>query len=78
MRDPDWQAYVAKIRPLVRYQENKLLLPRALHAGTGITLRETQAMDLHLFEDTLLDGQEVSFGDTAARAIFVTAGQGRG
>lgn len=32
-------------------------------------------MDLHLFEDTLLDGQEVGFGDTAARAIFVTAGQ---
>ncbi len=32
-------------------------------------------MDLHLFEDTLLDGQEVSFGDTAARAIFVTAGE---
>ena len=32
-------------------------------------------MDLHLFEDTLLDGQEVMFGDTAARAIFVTAGE---
>ena len=25
--DPDWQAYVKKIRPLVRYQENKLLIP---------------------------------------------------
>lgn len=25
--DPGWQAYVPKIRPLVRYQENKLLIP---------------------------------------------------
>jgi hypothetical protein len=25
--DSDWQAYVKKIRPLVRYQENKLLIP---------------------------------------------------
>ena len=25
--DPDWQAYVKKIRPLVCYQENKLLIP---------------------------------------------------
>ena len=25
--DPDWQAYVKKIRPLVHYQENKLLIP---------------------------------------------------
>ena len=25
--DPDWQSYVKKIRPLVRYQENKLLIP---------------------------------------------------
>jgi hypothetical protein len=32
-------------------------------------------MNLYLFEDTLLDGQDVSFGDTAARAIYVTAGQ---
>jgi hypothetical protein len=31
-------------------------------------------MNLHLFEDTLLDGQEVRFGDTVARAIFVTGG----
>ena len=27
LQDPDWQAYVKKIRPLVRYQENKLLIP---------------------------------------------------
>lgn len=27
LRDPDWSAYVRKIRPLVRYQENKLLIP---------------------------------------------------
>lgn len=27
--DPDWQVYVKKIRPLVRYQENKLLIPAA-------------------------------------------------
>lgn len=32
-------------------------------------------MDLHLFEDTLSDGQQVVFGDTAARAIYVTAGE---
>jgi predicted RNase H-like nuclease len=25
--DPEWVAYVKKIRPLVRYQENKLLIP---------------------------------------------------
>lgn len=25
--DPDWRAYVKKIRPLVRCQENKLLIP---------------------------------------------------
>ena len=25
--DSDWQTYVKKIRPLVRYQENKLLIP---------------------------------------------------
>jgi hypothetical protein len=27
LADPGWQAYVPKIRPLVRYQENKLLIP---------------------------------------------------
>lgn len=27
VRDPDWQAYVKKIRPLVQFQENKLLIP---------------------------------------------------
>lgn len=27
VQDLDWQAYVNKIRPLVRHQENKLLLP---------------------------------------------------
>ena len=27
VRDPDWAAYVKKIRPLVRHQENKLLIP---------------------------------------------------
>ena len=27
VRDPDWTNYVKKIRPLVRHQENKLLLP---------------------------------------------------
>jgi len=26
-RDPDWTAYVGKIRPLVLHQENKLLVP---------------------------------------------------
>lgn len=35
MRDPDWQAYVAKIRPLVRYQENKLLLPAPFMRAQG-------------------------------------------
>lgn len=32
---PDWQAYVKKIRPLVRYQENKLLLPAAFMQAQG-------------------------------------------
>ncbi len=32
-------------------------------------------MDLHLFEDNLSDGQQVTFGDTIARAIYVTAGE---
>jgi hypothetical protein len=32
-------------------------------------------MELHLFEDTLSDGQQVTFGDTIARAIYVTAGE---
>ncbi|WP_282046065.1 NIPSNAP family protein [Roseibium album] len=27
VRDPEWTSYVKKIRPLVRHQENKLLLP---------------------------------------------------
>ena len=27
LQDADWHAYVKKIRPLVRYQENKLLIP---------------------------------------------------
>ena len=27
VQDPDWKSYVPKIRPLVRVQENKLLLP---------------------------------------------------
>ena len=27
VQDPDWKSYVPKIRPLVRWQENKLLLP---------------------------------------------------
>lgn len=27
VRDPDWKNYVKKIRPMVRHQENKLLLP---------------------------------------------------
>jgi hypothetical protein len=27
VQDPDWKNYVPKIRPLVRWQENKLLLP---------------------------------------------------
>ena len=32
-------------------------------------------MDMHLLEDCLSNGQQVSFGGTAARAIFVTAGE---
>lgn len=32
-------------------------------------------MKLNLFEDTLSDGQQVSFGGTVARAIYVTGGQ---
>lgn len=32
-------------------------------------------MELHLFEDNLSDGQKVAFGDTVARAIYVTAGE---
>jgi hypothetical protein len=32
-------------------------------------------MDLHLFEDNLSDGQQVTFGGTIARAIYVTAGE---
>ena len=31
-------------------------------------------MEMHLFEDSLSDGQRVVFGETAARAIYVTAG----
>lgn len=31
-------------------------------------------MEMHLFEDSLSDGQRVVFGDTRARAIYVTAG----
>ena len=31
-------------------------------------------MDLHLFEDNLSDGQKISYGDTIARALYVTAG----
>lgn len=32
-------------------------------------------MKLHLFEDNLTDGQRVAFGETVARAIYVTAGE---
>ncbi|WP_282608653.1 hypothetical protein [Pelagibius sp. Alg239-R121] len=32
-------------------------------------------MELHLFEDNLSDGQQAAFGDTIARAIYVTAGE---
>lgn len=32
-------------------------------------------MHLHLFEDTFTDGQTVVFGETAGRAIYVTAGE---
>ena len=32
-------------------------------------------MEMHLFEDSLADGQEAVFGATPARAIYVTAGQ---
>jgi len=32
-------------------------------------------MKMHLFEDSLSNGQEVVLGDTRARAIYVTAGQ---
>lgn len=32
-------------------------------------------MDLHMYEDNIAAGQEVSFADTHARAIYVTAGQ---
>jgi hypothetical protein len=35
LRDPDWQAYVPKIRPLVRHQENKLLLPAPFMRAQG-------------------------------------------
>lgn len=31
-------------------------------------------MKMHLFEDSLSNGQQVTFGDTAARAIYLTAG----
>jgi hypothetical protein len=32
-------------------------------------------MELHLFEDNIAAGQEVTFSDTVARAIYVTAGK---
>ena len=32
-------------------------------------------MELHLFEDNLSDGQKVAFGNSVARAIYVTAGE---
>lgn len=35
LSDPDWQTYVKKIRPLVRHQENKLLLPAPFMHGLG-------------------------------------------
>lgn len=32
-------------------------------------------MDLHMYEDNIAAGQEVSFADSPARAVYVTAGQ---
>lgn len=32
-------------------------------------------MDLHLVEESLSDGQQVTFADTPARALYVTAGE---
>ncbi len=32
-------------------------------------------MQIHLFEDSLTNGQQVAFGDTPARTIYMTAGE---
>jgi hypothetical protein len=40
VRDPDWTAYVKKIRPLVRNQENKLLIPAPFTQPKSPNLQE--------------------------------------
>ncbi|SLN67085.1 NIPSNAP family protein [Ruegeria meonggei] len=35
VQDPEWIAYIKKIRPLVRHQENKLLLPAPFMQARG-------------------------------------------
>ncbi|MEO1192397.1 MAG: NIPSNAP family protein [Pseudomonadota bacterium] len=45
MQDPGWRAYVAKIRPLVRHQENKLLIPAAFSPQAPSPLGDAPAQE---------------------------------